>query len=227
VGKNKLRKFSEINTFANVIQPGDRHPCPDHPMRGQWNRQYFRNDHPIILEIGCGKGEYTVGLGRAFPENNFIGIDIKGERLWKGAKEALEAGLDNIAFLRIQAERIQHFFVENEVDAIWLTFPDPQLQQSRERKRLTSNRFLDLYQKILKPDGIIHLKTDSRSLFDYTLEMIQQGGHTLLQHTFDLYQDDQVEVHGVKDIQTYYESMYLEQGLPIHYLQFQLKQPGT
>ena len=196
-------------------------------MRGQWNRQFFLNDHPIILEIGCGKGEYTIGLGRAFPEKNFIGIDIKGEGLWKGAKEALEAGLDNIAFLRIQVERIRHFFSENEVDAIWLTFPDPQLQLSRERKRLTSRRFLDLYQGILKPHGIIHLKTDSRPLFDFTLEMIRQEGHQLLLHTFDLYKDDQVEIHGVKDIQTYYEAKYLEQGLPIHYLQFQLKQPGT
>lgn len=223
MAKNKLHRFSQIHSFSNVVQPGDRYPCPDHPMRGQWNKEFFNNDHPITLEIGCGKGEYTIGLAQAFPERNFIGIDIKGERLWRGAKTALEQGLQNVAFLRIQAERINHFFAEQEVSEIWITFPDPQPQESRIRKRLVYPAFLDRYRRLLLPQGLIHLKTDNRFFFDYALQTIEEQGHELLQHTFDLYHDPAIEEHGVKDIQTYYERKYLEEGLPIHYLQFRLK----
>lgn len=220
--KNKLSKFAQINTFPNVVQPGDLHPCPDHPLKGQWNEKFFMNDNPIILEVGCGKGEYTTGLGTKFPGHNFIGIDIKGERLWKGAREALDSGLLNVAFLRIQAERINHFFSENEVSGIWLTFPDPQLQGSRSRKRLSSPDFLMRFEKILKSDGLIHLKTDNRALFDYTLYIIKQQGHILGQHTYDLYNSNDITEEGVKEINTYYEAIYLKKGLPIHYLQFRL-----
>lgn len=222
MAKNKLFRFSQINSFPNVVQPGDRYPCPDHELRGNWCRDYFSNNHPIVLEIGCGKGEYTLGLAQAFAGKNFIGIDIKGDRLWKGAKAALQLGLQNVAFLRIQAERINHFFAENEVSEIWITFPDPQLQETRKRKRLTGPEFLERYSRIINNQGIIHLKTDNRFLFDFTLETIREANHHLLAHTFNLYADDHLETHGLKDIQTHYETKYLQEGLPIHYLQFRL-----
>jgi tRNA (guanine-N7-)-methyltransferase len=161
VVKNKLKKFSQINAFSNVVQPEIKFPESNFPTKVRWNSDFFRNNNPIILEIGCGKGEYTLGLAKTYPENNFIGIDIKGDRIWKGAKEALEEGIYNAAFLRIQAERINYFFEQDEVSGIWITFPDPQPRGSRMKKRLTSPQFLKRYRDLLKPAGLIHLKTDN------------------------------------------------------------------
>lgn len=223
MAKSKLKKFAQINAFSNVIQPEDKYPVSDFHLRGQWNQAYFRNDHPIILEIGCGKGEYTTGLARAWPEVNIIGIDIKGDRLFRGASEALEEGLFNVAFLRIQAERIQYFFDQKEISGIWLTFPDPQLRGSRRKKRLTSPQFLDRYKNILKDQAPIHLKTDNTTLYEYTLETISLGGHALQFATSDLYGDERVDEPLLTGIQTYYEEKFLADGMPIHYLRFHLQ----
>ena len=223
MAKSKLKKFAQINAFSNVIQPEDKYPVSDYHLRGEWNRAYFRNDHPIVLEVGCGKGEYTTGLARAFPAVNFMGIDIKGDRLFRGASKALEEGLFNVAFLRIQAERIQYFFDRQEVSGIWLTFPDPQLRGSRRKKRLTSPQFLARYQSILKDQAPIHLKTDNTTLYEYTLETISTGGHTLQFATRDLYRDERLDEPMLTGIRTYYEEKFLAEGMPIHYLRFHLQ----
>lgn len=223
MAKSKLKKFAQINAFSNVVQPEDKYPVSNYHLRGQWNRAFFRNDHPIVLEIGCGKGEYTTGLARACPTMNFIGIDIKGDRLFRGAREALEEGLFNVAFLRIQAERIQYFFDKEEVSGIWLTFPDPQLRGSRRKKRLTSPQFLDRYRNILKDQAPIHLKTDNASLYEYTLETISSGGHALEFASADLYHDERLDEPMLTAIQTYYEEKFLAEGMPIHYLRFHLQ----
>jgi len=223
VGKKKLKRFAEIESFANVIQPNDRYPVEDHPFKGKWNISLFKNLHPIVLEVGCGKGEYTVDLARKYPNVNFIGIDIKGERIWKGARQALEEGITNAAFLRIQAERLNFFFGLGEVSGIWITFPDPQLQQSRQKKRLTSPRFLARYEKLLTPGSHIHLKTDNTDLYEYTLEVIEELGHNLLYHTSDLYARENIDEPLIKETQTHYERIFLAGGIPIKYLRFSLK----
>lgn len=220
--KNKLKKFSQINAFSNVVQPGMTYPATNFSYRGTWNSHFFGNDNPIVLEIGCGKGEYTLGLARNYPEKNFIGIDIKGDRIWKGAKEALEESLHNVAFLRIQAERINYFFDQDEVSEIWITFPDPQPRESRKKKRLSSKQFLERYRSILKPYSPIHLKTDSREFFDFTLEVIREGGHTLIFAADNMYSQKNIPEPLLLTIQTYYENMFLSKGLPIHYLKFRL-----
>jgi tRNA (guanine-N7-)-methyltransferase len=222
VAKKKLIRFDEIATFANVIQPNDRYPVEEHPLKGNWNQLFFENQNPIVLEIGCGKGEYTVALASKFPEVNFVGIDIKGERIWKGAKQALNEGLPNAAFLRIQAERINFFFAPEEVSGIWITFPDPQPRLSREKKRLTSPKFLSRYQKILKPNSPIHLKTDSQEFFEYTLQTITLNNHILLFQTDNLYKTDNIDETLIKETQTHYESIYRAKGIPIKYLRFNL-----
>jgi tRNA (guanine-N7-)-methyltransferase len=224
LAKKKLQRFAEINVFPNVIQPGIRHPASDHHYRGDWNRRYFRNDHPLVLEIGCGKGEYTMALARAFPGHNHLGIDIKGDRLWKGARAALQEGLLNAAFLRVQAERLHYIFGENEVSGIYLTFPDPQLRESRRKKRLTSPRFLELYKGFLRPGSPIHLKTDNPRLYEYTLEVIREGRHSLRFATEDLYGERQVDEPMIREVRTHYETLFLEQGLPIRYIKFELNQ---
>jgi len=222
VGKNKLKKFAEINSLPNVIQPQSQHHIRHFEYKGNWNQAFFRNPNPIILEVGCGKGEYTIGLGSLYPEKNFIGIDIKGDRIWKGATEAMDKVLLNVAFLRIQAEHINSFFDAGEVSGIWLTFPDPQPRKAREKKRLTSPWFLRRYAKLLKPGSPIHLKTDDRALYMYTLEVIREEGHRLAYHTDHLYEDSSVAEHPLKSIQTYYEKKFLEEGKPIHYIRFSL-----
>ncbi len=190
------------------------------PLRGKWNSDFFCNHQPIVTELGCGKGEYTIGLAETIPVKNYIGIDIKGARMWRGLKTAHEAGFRHVAFIRSHIELIEYFFGPCEIDEIWITFPDPQPKASKARKRLTSPLFLERYRHVLKEEHIIHLKTDDKGLFEYTMEVIATGNHQLLYHTTDLYQA------GLKDaaaeIQTYYEKIWLEQGKPISYLRFRL-----
>lgn len=222
MAKKKLLRFAEIANFANVIQPNDRYPLEEHPLKGNWNQLFFHNQNPIVLEIGCGKGEYTLALASKFHEVNFVGIDIKGERIWKGAKQALNEGLTNTAFLRIQAERINYFFAPEEVSEIWITFPDPQPRLSREKKRLTSPKFLSRYQKILKPNSPIHLKTDSQEFFEYTLQTITLYNHKLLYKTDNLYKTGNIDEPLIKETQTHYENIFRAEGIPIKYLRFSL-----
>ncbi len=194
------------------------------PLKGTWNTGFFRNTGSVNLELGCGKGEFTIGLARRSQDENFIGIDIKGARMWRGAKTALEENLKNVAFIRSQIFYLDHFFSAGEVRSIWITFPDPQPRESRSHKRLTSPRFLDLYNKVLHPEGVVHLKTDDESLFLYTLGVLTDAGHQLLYATEDIYRDAPAEV--AASIVTFYESIWLGQGKTIKYLRFRLKMKG-
>lgn len=213
MGKDKLRRFAEIAEFKNVIELED-----GKVLKGQWAGQHFKNKNPIVLELGCGKGEYTVSLGRLFPDINFIGLDYKGNRIWRGAKTALEEGIENVAFLRIQIENLLDYFNENEISNIWITFPDPQPQISREKKRLTSPRFLQMYRSILRKNGAVHLKTDSDSLYLYTLQKVNEPGFELQIDTSDLYNSEFADE--VLSIKTYYEKKYLATNKNINYIKF-------
>jgi tRNA (guanine-N7-)-methyltransferase len=213
VGKDKLRRFAEIADFDNVLQLDE-----GKPMRGQWAKAFFKNDKPVILELACGKGEYTVNLAQLFPDKNFIGIDYKGNRIWRGAKTAIEEGISNVGFLRIQIETLIDYFDPGEVDEIWITFPDPQPQISRERKRLTALRFLEMYKQILKPAGPVHLKTDNDGLFAYTVEKVAELGLNKHIHTEDLYHSEFADE--VLSIKTYYERKYLQHNKNINYIKF-------
>lgn len=193
------------------------------PLKGKWHTEFFKNENPIVLELGCGRGEYTIGLARRFPNKNFIGIDIKGARMWHGAKTAQEEGMTNVAFLRTNIECIAGFFAPDEVAELWLTFSDPQMKKAT--KRLTSTYFMERYRKFLVDGGLIHVKTDSNFLATYTKYMVEKNGLPLLQCTFDLYAEQDVD-SSLTDIRTYYEGMWLERGIPIKYLQFQLPQQG-
>ncbi len=220
MSKHKLQKFAELGTFKNVFQPqNDDLVHNDFFLKGKWSAEYFKNSNPIILELGCGKGEYTTNLAEKYPEKNFIGIDIKGERLWKGSKTALEKKIQNVAFIRTQIEHINSIFNQDEVSEIWITFPDPQPNKPKTKKRLTSSQFLERYKNILVPGGIIHLKTDNVPLFDFSLDVIKNEGHNLLFETYDLYKN--AEQNNELSIKTFYEKMFLEEGLPICYLKFQ------
>ncbi|CAN5539469.1 tRNA (guanosine(46)-N7)-methyltransferase TrmB [soil metagenome] len=193
-------------------------PPVDHELKGKWHSDFFKNQNPIVLELGCGRGEYTVSLAEKFPEKNFVGVDWKGARLWRGAKTALDNKMPNVAFLRIMIQNILNFFSHDEVSEIWITFPDPQPQPSRERKRLTSLRFLKMYNQLLLPGGIIHLKTDNKAFYDFTLEVIGENKFKNIYATDDLYHSDaDNEILGIK---TTYENMFLEQGMKICYLKF-------
>ncbi|AVI50893.1 tRNA (guanosine(46)-N7)-methyltransferase TrmB [Pukyongia salina] len=221
--KNKLKRFRENETFSNVIQPErDEILSNTFDLKGKWGKQFFKNEHPIVLELGCGKGEYTVNLAKKYPEKNFIGVDIKGARLWRGAKTALDDGLPNVGFLRTQIELLDHLFGQHEVDEIWITFPDPQIKYKRTKHRLTNAKFLELYKKILIPEGIIHLKTDSEFMHGYTLGLLQGLGHEVLYAHHDVYGNDYTPEE-VTSIKTYYESQYLEEGKKITYIRFKLK----
>jgi len=218
--KNKLKRFRENESFNNVIQPErDEVTSGNFPFRGRWN-EYFGNEHPLVLELGCGKGEYTIGLARLYPERNFIGVDIKGARLWRGAKTALEAPLRNVAFLRSQIELVDQLFAENEVSEIWITFPDPQIKYKRAKHRMTNRVFLEKYRQILKKDGVMHLKTDSEFMHGYTLGLLHGGtlGEVLYaNHNVYRNEGSPEEVTG---IQTFYEQQFLEEGKPITYIKF-------
>jgi len=213
VGKDKLRRFAEIETFSNVVQLD-----AGKPFKGNWAKAFFKNDNPVVLELACGKGEYTVNLAVMFPEKNFIGIDYKGNRIWRGAKTALEEGVTNVGFLRIQIETLLDYFGPGEIDEIWITFPDPQPQLSREKKRLTSARFLEMYKTVLKPGGFVNLKTDNDDLHAYTAEKITETGLNLHVKTEDLYQSEYADE--VLNIKTYYEKKYLKDNKNINYLKF-------
>jgi tRNA (guanine-N7-)-methyltransferase len=217
--KNKLQRFADMETFSNVVQPAfDEVFGKEFRLKGNWNRLYFKNDNPIVLELGCGKGEYTTGLARRFPKKNFIGIDIKGSRMWKGARTALAELLDNVAFLRTHIEMINSFFGKDEIDEIWITFPDPQLK--KKRKRLTSPRFLNTYSGFLKMGGLIHLKTDSAVLYQYTIDLVRFNQLPVKINTRDLYHSGiDSDILG---IQTFYERQFLDQGMKITYLCFEL-----
>ena len=228
MGKNKLKKFAEMETFHNVFQCGARECVEDSPvvtMRGKWRELYFHNNNPIVLELGCGRGEYTVGLAQRDPNKNYIGIDIKGARMWAGAKQAELAGIKNVAFLRTNIEMISNFFSPDEIDEIWITFPDPQMKKAT--KRLTSTYFMQRYRQLLRPDGIIHLKTDSPFLYTYTQAMVKENHYPILVDTNDLYSEEVVRTLGDKAnearmLQTHYENQWLDRGLTIKYIVWQL-----
>lgn len=226
MSKGKLEKFAEMETFKNVFQyPFSVIDNVPFEMKGRWGEQYFGNNHPIVLELGCGRGEYTVGLAKLYPDINFIGVDIKGSRMHAGAKQAISEGLANVAFLRTNIEIIDRFFGENEVQEIWLTFSDPQMKNAR--KRLSSTYFLLRYRKFMTDGGVIHLKTDSNFLFTYTTFMIERNNLPVLFSTENLYHSalsDQKS--SLLSIQTYYEQMWIERGIDIKYIKFALPRNG-
>lgn len=221
--KNKLKRFRENESFENVVQPSREEITESiYPLKGNWNRDFFKNDNPIVLELGCGKGEYSVALAREYPQKNFLGIDIKGARFWRGAKTAFEEGLENVGFMRTQIELIDQIFAEGEVDEIWITFPDPQIKYKRTKHRLTNSDFLQKYKEVLKPGGMVNLKTDSEFMHGYTLGLLHGEGHEIIQANHDVYKNE-YSPKEVIGIQTFYEKQYLEQGKPITYIQFKIK----
>jgi tRNA (guanine-N7-)-methyltransferase len=244
MGKNKLARWNEFGSFTNVIQPEiGEVAVRDHPVKGKWNQTVFRNDNPIILELGCGKGEYTIGMAGMFPHNNYIGIDIKGARMWRGAKTSNELKMSNVAFLRTRIEFIDSFFAAEEVDEIWITFPDPHPGPRNSNKRLTSPQFLKRYISFLKNNGIVHLKTDNAELYNFTLSVTRNYNFDLLHSTNDLYSDSPEDhkmssvfnvIHNhtkgsksffenILSIKTHYEKQFLLKGMNITYLSFRLK----
>ncbi|MGG7034065.1 MAG: tRNA (guanosine(46)-N7)-methyltransferase TrmB [Flavobacterium sp.] len=221
--KNKLKRFRENETFGNVFQPTREEVVSgSFPLKGKWNAEFFKNDNPIILELGCGKGEYSVGLAEKYPNKNFIGIDVKGARFWRGAKTAVETGMKNVAFVRTQIELINHIFAENEVSEIWITFPDPQIKYKRTKHRMTGTEFLKLYKKILRPDGVMNLKTDSEFMHGYTLGLLHGEGHEVLYANHNIYKNEG-SPEEVTSIQTFYEKQYLEINKAITYIRFKIK----
>lgn len=221
--KNKLKRFEENQTFNNVFQPSREEIIEGQfALKGKWNTDFFQNENPLILELGCGKGEYSVGLAERYPNKNFIGIDIKGARFWRGAKTAVETGMHNVAFVRTQIELISHIFAENEVDEIWITFPDPQIKYKRTKHRMTNTNFLQRYKKILKKDGIVNLKTDSEFMHGYTLGLLHGEGHEVLYANHNIYTNEGSPAE-VTEIQTFYEKQYLEVNKAITYIRFKIK----
>ena len=218
MAKHKLRRFSELETFERTFQ----YPFPllgtDHGLCGNWNKKVFHNDHPIVVELGCGRGEYTVSLAQHFTDRNFIGIDIKGARLWRGAKTINEENILHAAFLRTHIEWLPQFFAPGEIREIWVTFPDPQPQISRENRRITNPKFLKMYRELMGKDGVFHLKTDNIGLFEYTLEMLEKEEGALEVCTKDLYVDTPENFN--TSIQTTYEQIFLKKGFKINYLRF-------
>ena len=219
--KNKLKRFRENETFANVIQPTREEVLGNFSHRGKWH-SFFKNDNPIVLELGCGKGEYTIALAQKYTQKNFIGIDIKGARFWRGAKTAVEENIENVAFIRSQIELVDHLFAENEVDEIWITFPDPQIKYKRTKHRMTNTSFLKKYNHILKENGVVNLKTDSEFMHGYTLGLLHGEGHEILNANHDVYKNEG-SPEEVTSTQTFYENQYLEVDKAITFIQFRLK----
>ena len=221
MGKNKLKKFDQMKGFSHVEQPNLDVLKKGYPLKGKWKSDFFKNTNPLVLELGCGMGEYSVGLAEKYTKKNFLGVDIKGARMWQGASASLEKELQNVGFLRIRIDWIEQCFANNEVDEIWITFPDPQLKKRRAKKRLTHPVFLKRYANILKRGAPIHLKTDSQFLHGFTLGVIVSEQHIIQYSTHDLYASNVLRDH--LEIKTHYEKIYLDKGLPITYLRFQLK----
>ena len=217
MGRKKLERFKQNEINRNVVQQGK--DIFDH-IKGAWNKEQFQNDHPLTVELACGRGEFTVGLARQYPERNFVGVDIKGSRIWKGSTIAIAEGLENVAFLRSQIEVLDKFFDQAEIDELWITFPDPRPREGDEKKRLTSPKFLDMYKPLIRQGGVVHLKTDNTGLFDYTLEVLQSRDDLeVLVSTHDFYNSPYRDEHF--GIQTRYEKMFSEQGEKIKYLRFE------
>ncbi len=224
MGKNKLKRFAENKTFENVFQPNRQEMIGGFDLKGNWNKEFFQNENPIVLELGCGKGEYTVALAQKFPDKNFIGIDIKGARFWRGAKTAVENGMKNVAFVRTQIELIDYAFAQNEISEIWITFPDPQIKFRRTKHRLTHPEFLRKYHKVLAENGLVHLKTDSEFLHGYTHGVIQMEGHEVLISSHNVYHPDNKELpEEITSVQTFYEQKFLEENKNITYIRFSIK----
>jgi tRNA (guanine-N7-)-methyltransferase len=225
MAKNKLKRFAEMKAWDNVFEPTlDPETLKNFPLKGKWHAEYFKNDNPIVLELGCGKGEYTVGLARHYKDRNFVGVDIKGSRMFVGAKEALDEGLDNVAFLRAKIDFIESYFAKDEVDEIWLTFSDP--QPGKPRKRLSSKLFIDRYRTILKTGGLVHMKTDSDLLFESTEEEIRTHGYDVVELTWDLYksipEDLDPTIRDILHIKTHYEQLFTAKGATIKYCSFHI-----
>lgn len=221
--KNKLKRFKENETFENVFQPTrEEVVTKKFALKGKWNSDFFKNNHPIIVELGCGKGEYSIGLAERNPNENYIGIDVKGARFWRGAKTAIQTGMKNVAFVRTQIELIDDIFAENEVSEIWITFPDPQIKYKRTKHRMTNSEFLKLYKKILKFEGIVNLKTDSEFMHGYTLGLLHGEGHEVLYSNHNVYKNEGSPKE-VTEIQTFYENQYLEINKAITYIRFKIK----
>ena len=223
--KRKLEHFAEMKSFPHVFEPELKEVFRTHyKLSGKWKKAVFGNENPLVLELSCGKGEYSLGMARRFPEKNFIGIDIKGARMWRGAKTSLEEGIKNVAFLRTRIEFIESCFAENEVDEIWITFPDPQPKDRQEKKRLTGPEFLKRYLTFLKEDGIIHLKTDNQFFYEWSLAEVKRHGYEILVSTADLYgekiADFDEKTQEILSIKTHYEKIFTEKGHKIHYLKF-------
>ena len=223
MAKRKLKKFAEVNTFNNCFFLSfEQFKASGLPLKGKWHSEYFKNNNPIVLELGCGKGEYTVGLAQRFPNKNFIGVDIKGNRIWTGAKTAVEQRMNNVAFVRSRFDFIEGCFGDNEVDEIWITFPDPQPQKTRVKNRLTNLMFINRYKTILKKNGCINLKTDNEPFYEYTLEVVKENNFELLDNTDDLYADTTIRDEALTSIKTYYEKKFSDLGFKICYLKFRL-----
>lgn len=221
--KNKLKRFKENETFSNVVQPSREEVLEGSwELKGNWRKDFFKNEDPLILELGCGKGEYTINLAKLYPDSNFLGLDIKGARFWRGAKTAIQENIPNVGFLRTQIELVDFIFEENEVDEIWITFPDPQIKYKRTKHRLTNFEFLQKYRKILKPGGVVHLKTDSEFMHGYTLGLLHGMNEIVEFAAHDVYGSDG-SPYVVTEIQTFYEQQYLEQGKKITYLRFRFR----
>ena len=221
--KNKLKRFIENDTFQNVFQPTREQVVGgEFELKGSWRQDFFKNNNPIIVELGCGKGEYTVGLAEQNPHKNYIGIDVKGARFWRGAKSAVDANMNNVAFIRTQIELVNFIFSEQEIDEIWITFPDPQIKYKRTKHRMTNSEFLQLYKKILKPNGIVNLKTDSEFMHGYTLGLLHGEGHEVLYANHNVYVNEGSPKE-VTNFQTFYEKQYLEKNKAITYIQFRIK----
>ncbi|MCX6296690.1 MAG: tRNA (guanosine(46)-N7)-methyltransferase TrmB [Bacteroidetes bacterium] len=223
MAKRKLKKFAEVSSFGNCFFLSfEQARDAGLSMKGKWHKDYFKNEHPIVLELGCGKGEYTVGLAKRYPDKNFIGVDIKGNRIWTGAKSAIENKMNNVAFIRTRIDFIDTCFDENEVDEIWITFPDPQPQKTRVRNRLTNMMFLTRYKKILKMGGFINLKTDNEPFYEYSREVVLENNMEILDATNNLYEDTTPRDEELTNIKTYYEKLFSDKGFNICYLKFRV-----